>query len=209
MTLIPTGPEWLTLTKGILTGGSLIIAIGAQNTYVLAQGLKRQYHWMIAGLCALIDLSLILVGMLGLGALLSQSETLMTIARWGGIVFLLLYGAQSLKAALTPSTLEASETKVVSRRNALLTTLAVSLLNPHVYLDTVVLLGSIGSQYAETLQPWFTAGAVTASILWFFALSLGARWLAPLFRKPIAWQILDCLVGLVMWGIAWNLYQSV
>ncbi|MCV6591005.1 MAG: LysE/ArgO family amino acid transporter [Marinobacterium sp.] len=201
-------PEWLTLSKGLFTGGSLIIAIGAQNAWVLAQGLRRQYHWMIAALCALVDITLICAGMLGLGALLSQSPLMMDIARWGGILFLLVYGAQSMKAALKPGTLEASEAKVNSRKAALLTTLAVSLLNPHVYLDTVILLGSIGNQVTADLQSWFTLGAVLASVLWFFSLSLGARALAPLFRRPVAWQLLDAFVGLVMWGIAWSLYSG-
>jgi len=209
MIFIPASPEWLTLSKGMLTGGSLIIAIGAQNAYVLAQGLRQQYHWMIAALCALIDLSLICIGMLGLGALLNQSELLMAVARWGGIAFLLVYGAQSLRAAFRPGTLEASAETVISRKAAFITTLAVSLLNPHVYLDTVVLLSSIGNQVATELRPWFTLGAVSASIIWFFSLSLGARWLAPLFRKPVAWQVLDSVVGLVMWSIAWSLFQAV
>lgn len=208
MISLPLGPEWLTLTKGALSGGSLIIAIGAQNAWVLAQGLRRQYHWMIAGLCALVDLTLICLGMLGLGALLSQSELLMSIALWGGIGFLLVYGARSLKAAFKPGALEASKSTITSRKSAILTTLAVSLLNPHVYLDTVILLGSIGNQVEVELRPWFTMGAVGASILWFFSLSLGARWLAPLFQKPIAWRVLDAGVGLIMWSIAWSLYSA-
>lgn len=208
MISLPIGPELATLTKGMFTGGSLIIAIGAQNAFVLAQGLRRQYHWLIAALCALIDLTLITLGMLGLGALLSQSQLLMDIALWGGIAFLLVYGAQSLKAALKPGALEASESRITSRKAAVMTTLAVSLLNPHVYLDTVILLGSIGNQVTSDLRPWFTLGAVSASIIWFFSLGLGARWLAPLFRKPVAWRVLDCVVGLVMWSIAWTLFNA-
>ncbi|MBY4675167.1 LysE/ArgO family amino acid transporter [Marinobacterium arenosum] len=200
--------EWLIWGKGLAAGGSLIMAIGAQNAFVLSQGLKRQYHWLIATLCGLIDVMLILLGALGLGSLIQQSDSLLAVARWGGAGFLLVYGAMALRSALRSNRLEASDKHAGSLRAALLTTLAVSLLNPHVYLDTVVLLGSISSQYADGPRLWFIAGAISASLLWFYSLSLAARWLAPLFRRPIAWRILDGLVCLLMWSIAWGLISG-
>lgn len=206
--LFSVGPEILTWGKGLITGGSLIVAIGAQNAFVLAQGLRQQYHWMVATICALADLVLISLGVYGAALIISQSEWLAALAYWGGISFLTVYGLLSFKSAMKDNTLQTDKRSVQSRKSALLTTLAVSLLNPHVYLDVVVLLGGIGNQYPADLRSWFTIGAISASILWFYGLSLGARWLAPLFEKPIAWRILDAAIGIIMLSIAWNLLQS-
>lgn len=187
---------------GLATGAGLIIAIGAQNAFVLSQGLRRQYHWHIAGICSLIDTLLIAAGVAGMGALISSSPQLLNIVTWAGGLFLLVYGGQALRAAIRPEHLEASQRKFASLRAALLTALALSLLNPHVYLDTVVLLGSIGGRYPDQGRYWFAAGAALFSFVWFFGLSLGARWLAPLFRSPMAWRMLDLLVCLMMWTLA-------
>ncbi|RDE19027.1 amino acid transporter [Motiliproteus coralliicola] len=187
---------------GLATSAGLIIAIGAQNAFVLSQGVRRQYHWPIAGVCSLLDTILIVLGIAGMGVLISESPLILTLVTWGGVAFLLWYGANALKAALKPATLETQQRGLSSLRSALLTTLALSLLNPHVYLDTVVLLGSIGGRYPEAERFWFGAGAALFSCIWFFALSLGARWLAPLFKKPVAWQILDGLVCAMMWTLA-------
>ena len=188
--------------KGLLTSAGLIIAIGAQNAFVLTQGLRRQYHWPIAWVCSLLDATLILLGIAGMGVLISQSPLLLDIVTWGGVLFLLAYGFRALRSAFHSESLQLAGGGITSFKSALLTTLALSLLNPHVYLDTVVLLGSIGGSYPLEQRYWFAAGASLASFLWFFSLSLGARWLAPLFRKPMAWRILDGLVCLMMWGIA-------
>ena len=187
---------------GLATSAGLIIAIGAQNAFVLSQGVRRQYHWPVATLCSLIDTVLILLGIAGMGVLISQSQQLLDLITWAGAAFLIWYGFSAFKAALRSETLKAGGSGFSSLGSALLATLALSLLNPHVYLDTVVLLGSIGGRYPEGERYWFGAGAALFSFIWFFAISLGARWLAPLFRKPLAWRILDLLVCAMMWTLA-------
>lgn len=187
---------------GLATSASLIIAIGAQNAFVLSQGVRREYHWPIAGVCGLLDTILIAFGIAGMGVLISNSPLLFTLITWGGAIYLLWYGANALHSALNPDTIEVRHGCPKSQRSALVTTLALSLLNPHVYLDTVVLLGGIGGRYPEQGRYWFGAGASLFSFIWFFSLSLGAFWLAPLFRKPIAWRVLDGLVCLMMWTLA-------
>lgn len=197
--------QLLAMLKGLATGASLIIAIGAQNAFVLTQGLRRQHHWPVAAVCSFFDAVFILLGVTGMGLLIADSPTLMQITRWGGALFLGWYGLQALRSALSPHTLVSNERGAASLRAALLTTLAITLLNPHVYLDTVVLIGSIGGQYAEDQRYWFAAGAILFSCIWFSLLSFGARWLAPLFARPIAWRILDGIVALMMWSIAVSL----
>ena len=193
------------LLKGLATSAGLIMAIGAQNAFVLSQGLKRQYHWPIAGVCSFFDAVLITLGVMGMGALISQNELWLSVARWGGAAFLLWYGWGALRSALKAQSLKADREGAPSLKKALLTTLAVTLLNPHAYLDTVVLIGSIGGQYPEGERFWFGLGAISFSFIWFFGISLGARWLAPLFQKPVAWRILDAAVCLMMWSIAASL----
>lgn len=193
---------------GLFTSAGLIIAIGNQNAFVLSQGLKKQHGTAIAGLCACIDLILIMAGVFGMGLLLQQHPALMSAALWGGALFLAAYGLRALLSALKTSTMAVNEAEGISLRTALLTTLAVSLLNPHVYIDTVMLLGSIGGRYEPDGQLGFIAGAGTASIAWFFSLALGARLLAPLFQKPVAWRVLDLLVCAFMWTVAWALLQQ-
>ncbi len=187
---------------GLATSAGLIMAIGAQNAFVLSQGVRREYHWPIAGVCGLLDAVLIMLGIAGMGVLISDSPQLLMLLTWGGAMFLLWYGAKALRSAFNTEKLEVQQAGPSSLRTALLTTLALSLLNPHVYLDTVVLLGSIGGRYPEQGRYWFGAGASLFSFIWFFSLSLGARWLAPLFQKPIAWRVLDGLVCLMMWTLA-------
>ena len=193
------------LIKGLGTSAGLIMAIGAQNAFVLSQGLKRQYHWPIAGVCSFFDAVLITLGVAGMGALISQNELWLSVARWGGAAFLFWYGFGALRSALKDQSLDADRKGATSLKKALLTTLAVTLLNPHAYLDTVVLIGSIGGQYPEGERFWFAFGAISFSFIWFFGISLGARWLAPLFQKPIAWRVLDAAVCLMMWSIAVSL----
>lgn len=187
---------------GLATSAGLIIAIGAQNAFVLSQGVRREHHWPIAGLCSLIDALLITLGIAGMGVLIGQSEMLLQLITWGGALFLIWYGAKALRSAFRDEILDLSENKFSGLGSALLTTLALSLLNPHVYLDTVVLLGGIGGRYPEYDRYWFGVGAALFSFVWFFSLSLGARWLAPLFRRPLSWRLLDGFVCLMMWTLA-------
>lgn len=183
---------------GFGLGASLIIAIGAQNAFVLRQGLRRQHPLPIAFLCFSIDALLILAGSLGLGTLVQQTPSLLAGVRWAGAAFLLAYAALAVKRAVRPAALSADATSVPKLGAALTTTAAVSLLNPHVYLDTVVLLGSLAGRYPSDTRWWFIGGAILASFIWFHALALGARWLAPLFARPGTWRVLDGLIALVM-----------
>ena len=191
--------------QGIGLGGGLIIAIGAQNAFVLSQGVRRNFPLQTAFVCSLCDASLILLGISGVGALIASNPLLGQLASGLGALFLLCYGFRSFRSALKGGSLEATAVAIPSRRKLLLATLALTFLNPHVYLDTVVLVGSISGQMAQSERYLFGAGAMTASVLWFFSLSLGAAFLAPLFRKPSAWRGLDMLVALTMWGIALTL----
>lgn len=198
----------LALLKGLGTSAGLIMAIGAQNAFVLSQGLRKQYHWHIAGICSLFDGILVSIGILGAGALITQSEFWLLAARWGGALFLFWYGFKALRSALKSNSLETGAAELTSLRSAIITTVAITLLNPHVYLDTVVLIGSIGGQYPADERLWFAVGAISFSFIWFFSISLGARWLAPLFKKPMAWRMLDAGVCLMMWSIAVSLLMA-
>ncbi len=195
------------LLQGLGLGASLIIAIGAQNAFVLRQGLKRQHVFITALICTLCDAGLIALGVGGLGLLIGNIPALTIVATWGGAAFLLFYGFRSFRAAAAPGVLEVSPVTAAPARvwNIVLATLAISLLNPHVYLDTVVLLGSIGARYPANERLLFAAGATLGSLIWFFGLAYGAAWLTPLFRRPAAWRLLDAAVGCVMWAIAASL----
>ncbi len=190
---------------GLGLGASLIIAIGAQNAFVLRQGLLKRYALAVAATCVAIDWLLIALGALGFGALVERVPSLMAVAAWGGALFLAVHGFLAFRSALHPDGLHAEEApgQVPGLAAVLGATLAVSLLNPHVYLDTVVLLGSVAAQYAAGAErAAFVAGAWTASATWFFGLALGARALAPLFERASAWRVLDVIIGLIMWWIA-------
>ncbi|EPJ3899264.1 arginine exporter ArgO [Proteus mirabilis] len=195
-----------TFFQGFLLSAAMILPIGAQNAFVLQQGSKKQYHLMSAFLCALSDVILISGGVFGGSALLSQSEYLLLLITWGGVAFLLWYGWNAFKTAFTKE-IELSQHKnqVKSRWRAIVTLVAVTWLNPHVYLDTFVVLGSIGGQLSAELRPWFTFGAVFASISWFFALSLLAAWFSPILSQVTAQRIINLFVGCVMWFIALQL----
>lgn len=195
-----------TFLQGFLLSAAMILPIGAQNAFVLQQGSKKQYHLMSAFLCALSDVILISGGVFGGSALLSQSEYLLLLITWGGVAFLLWYGWNAFKTAFTKE-IELSQHKnqVKSRWRVIVTLVAVTWLNPHVYLDTFVVLGSIGGQLSAELRPWFTFGAVFASISWFFALSLLAAWFSPILSQMTAQRIINLFVGCVMWFIALQL----
>lgn len=189
--------------SGAGLGVSLIVAIGAQNAFVLKQGLKRRHVGLVVTICALIDVLLIALGVGGMGALIARAPFLLEVIRWAGAIFLFLYGVRAFHAAWKgPGHLEADNGDAQTAVGAASTVVALSLLNPHVYLDTVVLLGGIGARYGWPGNAWFAAGAMCASIIWFTALGFGARLLRPWFEKDISWRVLDVIVGCVMWWIA-------
>ncbi|PWC15628.1 arginine exporter ArgO [Brenneria roseae subsp. americana] len=189
--------------QGFALGAAMILPLGPQNAFVMNQGIRRQYHLMIALLCALSDVVLICAGIFGGSALLSQSSLLMTSVTWGGVAFLLWYGWGALKTAFSRDlTLAGAEIMQQSRWRIIVTMLAVTWLNPHVYLDTFVVLGSVGSQFSEGARGWFAIGTITASFIWFFALALLAAWLAPWLNTPRSQRIINLFVGIVMWAIA-------
>ena len=189
---------------GFLVGFSLILAIGAQNAFVLKYGLRREHVLPIVLTCALSDAILITAGVAGFGALAHAVPWFETAMRYGGALFLIWYGFQNaLSAWRGGNGLKGESETGTSLRNALLTILALTWLNPHVYLDTLVLVGSISAQYDNRFA--FGAGAVSASFVFFFALGYGARLLAPIFAKPAAWRVLDALIALTMWAIALSL----
>ncbi len=195
--------------EGLGTSAGLIIAIGAQNAFVLKQGILKNHVFVTVLSCAAIDALLITAGVGGFGTVLASNAILLIIAKWGGAAFLSYYGFRAFKAAFKNQSLEVSREPIKpSLKETFLTIFAVSFLNPHCYLDTVVLLGSISSQFPEGARFFFGLGAVAASFLWFFGMGYGARYLAPLFQKPIAWKVLDFLVGIIMWGIAISLIVS-
>ena len=195
---------WQSYSNGMLVAIGLIMAIGSQNAFVLAQSLRREHHLPVALLCMFCDALLVSAGVFGLAAALSQSPLLLGIARWGGAAFLLWYGAQALLRAWRPQALDAGGQQAPrSLRRVLLATLAVTLLNPHVYLDTVLLIGSLGAQ--QPLPGAYALGAASASMLWFFALALGAAWLAPWLARPTTWRLIDLGVAAMMFAIALQL----
>ncbi len=191
--------------SGFATSAALIIAIGAQNAFVLRQGLARSHVLPVVLVCALSDALLITLGVAGLGRWVQEHPALLTLTRWGGAAFLLAYGALAARRALSPHTLALQGAAVGDLRAALLACLGFTYLNPHCWLDTVVLLGSIAAQQPDDSRTTFAAGAITASGVWFFALGYGARLLAPLFARPLAWRLLDATIALVMMAIAASL----
>ena len=181
-------------------GFSLILAIGAQDAFVLRQGLLKSHVFAVCLTCALSDAILIAAGVAGFGALTKAVPGLELAMRLLGAAFLIWYGARTLLSAWRGGQAMQAGQAAGSLGKALLTCLALTWLNPHVYLDTVVLLGAVAAQYEDRLN--FALGAMTASFVFFFSLGYGARLLAPLFAKPRAWQVLDVIIGIVMWAIA-------
>lgn len=195
---------WL---EGLVLGASLIIAIGAQNAFILKQGLKREHLFLTAMTCAVADSLLIYLGVEGIGELFSQYPMLSQIFRWGGALFLILYGIRSFYSAFHPHILVAALDNP-EKSSAWLTFVALlgfTFLNPHVYVDTFLLLGTIGAERPLPDHIPFVMGAISASFIWFFGLTYGASYLSVYFKKPRAWQIVDTLMGIVMIGIAINL----
>lgn len=196
-------PRMLTAAlSGLFLGLSLIIAIGAQNAFVLRQGLRREHVFVVCLTCALSDALLISLGVFALGTVTDLIPGIEPALRYGGAAFLLAYGLRSARSAMTGSSALTSGDGARQGLSATLATaLAFTFLNPHVYLDTVLLIGSIASQYPGR-EAAFGAGAVTGSFLFFFSLGYGARMLAPIFARPNAWRVLDGVIVLVMIGLA-------
>ncbi|CAH0524633.1 LysE/ArgO family amino acid transporter [Vibrio hippocampi] len=192
------------LLQGFGLGATMIIPIGAQNAYVLNQGIKRHHHLTTATICSVLDMLFISLGIFGGGAILSQNELLLTLVTLGGIAFLTVYGLLSLKSAFkTPATSESkSEVLARGRRTVVLGALAVTVLNPHLYLDTVVILGSIGGQFEGNDRVSFAIGTVLASFVWFYSLSLGAAKLGPTLSKPKVKKGIDIGIATMMFAIA-------
>lgn len=193
---------------GLGFGLALIVAIGAQNAYVLRQGLRREHVFVIVAICALADALLISIGVAGLGAIITQLEWLLLVIEVIGGLFLCTYGVMAAIRAWKPGVLTAETGGArLSLKAAVATALALTFLNPHVYLDTVLFLGSVAGTY-ETQRWWFAAGAMLGSVLWFSVLGFGARLLAPVFRKPAAWRVLDVIVAVVMLTLGLSLLAS-
>jgi L-lysine exporter family protein LysE/ArgO len=190
-------------TTGFALGATLIIAIGAQNAFVLRQGIRKEHVAPIVAFCAIADLLLIGAGVAGLASILWDSPTLVALLTIAGSAFLIWYGIRALQRALLPQSLRAAAgNEPLSLGNAMTQAAGFTLLNPHVYLDTVLLMGSIGTRQPPDLRIWFVGGAACASGVWFTTLGFGARLLAPIFAKPRAWQVLDTVVGLTMLFLA-------
>ncbi|MFM1987364.1 MAG: hypothetical protein RJA99_321 [Pseudomonadota bacterium] len=190
------------LAAGFGLGASLIVAIGAQNAFVLRQGLRREHVGAVVLACATIDAVLIAAGTAGLGAAVGPHPALLRALSWAGAAVLAWYGLQAARRALHPGTLQAAGEAPVTRRAVLAQVVALSLLNPHVWLDTVLLIGSVGAQHPAATRPLFAVGAAAASVTWFVLLGYGARAAAPLFARPLAWRLLDAAVAATMATLA-------
>jgi L-lysine exporter family protein LysE/ArgO len=191
----------LALIPGFLTGLSLIIAIGAQNAFVIRQGLLRQHVLLVVLICAISDAALIFLGTGGLGTLIQGKPSLLEFIRWFGVIYLTWFGVRSARSAFKSQSLKAAEGSAMSQSTIVLTCLSLTFLNPHVYLDTVILLGSIANQFDG--DRWFFAtGSALASVVWFTAIGYGARAASRFMSKPIFWKILDSLIAVVMFTIA-------
>jgi L-lysine exporter family protein LysE/ArgO len=186
---------------GLLIGLSLIVAIGAQNAFVIRQGLTKKHVLLVVAICAISDALLILLGVAGLGALISGLPWLLEIIRWFGVAYLTWFGIRSIRSAFKTQVLDASGVQSASAKTVVLSVLGFTFLNPHVYLDTVILLGSIGNQFGQD-KWWFAFGGTVASVLWFSSIGFGAKAASKFMAKPVFWKVLDLVIAAVMFGIA-------
>ena len=191
--------------SGFLLSAALIMAIGAQNLFVLRQGLKREHVGPVVLFCGSADALLIVAGVAGVGAFLAAVPQLTLFLTIGGAAFLGWYGFKALRRMAAPETMAVASNGSISLGGAIAATAGFTFLNPHVYLDTVLLMGAAGSAQPAALRPIFVAGAVSASFTWFAALGYGARLLVPLFARPMAWRVLDAIVGIIMLSLATSL----
>jgi len=190
--------------SGFFTGLSLIVAIGAQNAYVLRMGLSRHHVGLIVTICAFSDIVLIMLGIAGIGGVIRSAPSTLQVLRWVGVVYLALFALRSFWRAWHPGTLLPADARAPSTKAVVAATLAFTFLNPHVYLDTVLLLGSIGNQFGH--GRWlFGLGASVSSLAWFFGLGYGARFAARVMARPVTWRVLDGAIGVVMVLVALNL----
>jgi L-lysine exporter family protein LysE/ArgO len=189
------------ILAGFVLGGSLIIAIGAQNAFILRQGLLRRHVFALVLFCAASDATLILLGVAGFGEAIKTAPALLKAVTWGGAAFLFWYAFTAFRRAMTAQSLETGQAGGLSLQAALAQCAAFTWLNPHVYLDTVVLVGGISTTFGDN-RWWYALGAAVASFVWFFSLGYGARLLTPVFAKPVAWKVLDIAIGCVMAALA-------
>ncbi|GAA1763034.1 L-lysine exporter [Kocuria aegyptia] len=189
-----------------MSGLALIVALGAQNAFVLRQGIRREHVGVVVALCAVSDAVLILGGTAGIGALVSRFPEALDVLRWGGAAYLTWWAVRSFVSALRPSSLTAEAPR--SRGSVIATTLALTYLNPHVYLDTVVLLGSLANQHGPDARWIFAGGAVLGSVVWFSALGYGARALSGVLSSPRTWRVVDLVIGVVMLALAVSLVRG-
>ena len=187
--------------SGFFTAISLIAAIGAQNAYVIRQSLTRKHVLLVVVICALADAILIIAGIAGLGALITSAPMLMEFIRWFGVLYLAWFGIRSARSAFKKQSLDAGSAQSASRKQVVLSILGFTFLNPHVYLDTVILLGSIANQF-QSDRWWFGIGAMMSSVVWFFSIGYGAKAAAKYMAKPVFWRVLDLVIAAVMFGIA-------
>ena len=194
--------------QGFILGLGMIIPIGAQNAYILGRGINRNHHLLAASICIIFDIVLIAAGIFGASELISSNEVLLLLITWGGVLFLFVYGALSFKAVyLNNYERMITENLFKSRKVVIATIFAVSLLNPHVYIDTLVILGSVGSQFEGQGKLSFAAGTMLASIIWFYSLATGAAKMGPFLSQPKILRGIDFVVGCIMWAIAFSLFQ--
>ena len=191
----------IAILPGLLTGFSLIIAIGAQNAFVIRQGLRREHVLLIVLICAISDAALILVGTGGLGRIIQGNQIALEIIRWFGVAYLTWFGLRSLRSAFKSQSLQVGEVLQARAGDVARSALALTFINQHVYLDTVILLGSVANQF-ESDRWFFALGACLASIIWFTTIGFGARSASRFMSKPIFWKILDSIIALVMFSIA-------
>ena len=195
-----------TFLAGFGLGLSLIVAIGAQNAFILRAGLLRQHVFILCSVCALSDALLITAGVSGLGILVSKAPVFLTLMKYGGAAFLFFYGIRSLLNSFRGGRFLLAEGEVESLREAVMICLLLTWLNPHVYLDTGILLGVASTQYSD--NTYFAVGAITASFIFFYSLGFGARLLSNFFKHSFSWKILDGIIGIVMWSIAFSLVYN-
>ncbi|MGL5825631.1 MAG: LysE/ArgO family amino acid transporter [Nocardioides sp.] len=189
-----------TMMAGLLLGTSLIVAIGAQNAYVLRQGVRRDHVGAVVVICMVSDVALIAAGTVGIGSVVTRLPWVLNAMTWFGVAYLIWFGLNSLRSAYSSHSLHADAP--TTARSVIVTTLALTYLNPHVYLDTVVLVGNLANQYGPQGRWWFAGGAALGSVVWFTALGFGARVLATPLGKPSVWRVIDVLIALVMFALA-------
>ena len=191
----------IALLPGLLTGLSLIIAIGAQNVFVIRQGLSRSHVLLVVLICSASDAVLIFLGTGGLGTLIQSNPDLLEIIRWFGVLYLIWFGIKAVRSVLSNQSLEVGTESSSSKKNVILSVLGFTFLNPHVYLDTVILLGSIANQF-ENDRWYFALGASIGSFLWFSAIGFGAKAASRFMTRPIFWKVLDSIIAVVMFSVA-------